>query len=102
MPSMISRAAFIIDCVSPNIVTTPSSFTSTDAPVSACIPLITAPPLPIISFILSWCTVIFFIAGVLSDNSFGAEITAFIFSKICILAFFAFSNADSIISAVIP
>ena len=102
MPSIISNAAFIIDCVSPNIVTTPSSLTSTDAPVSACMPLITAPPLPIISFILSWWTVIFFIAGVLSESSFGAEMTSFIFSRICILAFFALSNADSIISAVIP
>ena len=53
MPSMISKAASMIDCVSPKMVTTPSSLTSIDAPVSACMALITAPPLPMISLILS-------------------------------------------------
>ena len=74
-----------------------------EAPVSSVIPLITAPPLPITSLILSGSILKDVIVGAHSDISVLDEsITLFISPRICNLASLACLSAISIISFVIP
>ena len=87
----------------PEILTVPSSSTSTVAPVVAIIFLITRPPGPITSPIFSTGILRTVIFGAYSETSvLDCGITDNIFSKIESLAAFAFSKTSAIWSRVIP
>ena len=85
------------------ILTIPSSLISTTAPLSSTISLITFPPAPITSLILSVGTFIVSILGALELTvSLALSRALAISPRIWILPFFACDKAVSIISLVIP
>ena len=103
MSSIIFLAPLTPSIVSAEMYTSPSSVISILAPVSSIILLITFPPEPITSLILSGSILIVAIFGAYSDNSaLGASIADLITSSIWNLAALACSRAVFIISSSIP
>ena len=99
----IRAALFAPSSFLPVIKTVPSCSMSISAPVSLIILFIIFPPGPTTSRILSGLIMILIILGACLESSFaGSEIAFAIVSKICNLAFFAFSSASFNISAFIP